>query len=108
MKHRKGASSRGCFLGVVEVRWSTLDESQWVHVEDNCITSGSVPFNPEDQYCVRPNGEVYLKCGGPTSEGVGASCSLFEGHGSDADQASAIGGTIVTFQRTPVTTPAAS
>ena len=75
MKHRKGASSEGCFPGVVEVLWSALDESQWVRVEDDCITSGSVLFNPKDQYCVEPNGDVYLKCGGLASEGVGASCS---------------------------------
>ena len=50
-----------------------------MRVEDECITSGLVPFNLNDEYCVRPNGKVYLKCGGPASKGVHRSCNFFEG-----------------------------
>jgi hypothetical protein len=87
---------------------SALDESHWLRVEDDCITSGFVPYNHEDEYCVAPNGEVYLKCGGRASEGVDGSCTVFKGQGSDADQNCSIGATAVPFQRITVTAPATS
>lgn len=86
---------------------SASDESQWVDVEDDCITSELVRVNPEDDFCVGRNREVNLKCGGPASKAVDGSCNLFEGEGSDADQACAVEQTGVRVQRTPSTAAAA-
>ena len=98
----------GWFPSIVQVLRSALDESDWLRVEDDCITSGFVPYNPEDEYCVAPNGEVYLKCRGRASEGVDRSCTVFKGQGSDADQNYSIGATAVPFQRITAIAPAAS
>jgi hypothetical protein len=59
--HEKSEIDR--FLSIQELLKSDFDGIAWVAVEDDCITSGSIPYNPEDEYSVGPNGQVYLKCG---------------------------------------------
>jgi hypothetical protein len=36
-------------------------EFPWVRVQEDCITSGSKPYDLEDQYAVGPHGKLYVR-----------------------------------------------